>query len=237
MTVLEYLQRQGASEHVQAALDSLFANDRCSHIEAMGLHEAILAEQGAPVASVKYDALTGCTLVLANGARHDENQPRTYHAQRVIVTVSLGVLKANHIVFDPPLPEPKREAICRLQFKTVDGATIIVGFVCARDPASTAPGCDCAPQSPTTCVACRPADFDEAAWSDLTPEQQRLFSYSSPSLDACSAQYRKALAAPVADRLFWAGEATSDIVDVTIQAAAQSGRRAVSDICSHLASL
>lgn len=35
-------------------------------------------------------------------------------AARVIVTVPLGVLKANAIEFDPPLPQRKREAIDRL---------------------------------------------------------------------------------------------------------------------------
>ena len=37
-------------------------------------------------------------------------------ADRVIVTVPLGVLKAETIVFDPPLPERKRKAIDRLGF-------------------------------------------------------------------------------------------------------------------------
>ncbi|GAT11754.1 monoamine oxidase [Mycolicibacterium novocastrense] len=37
-------------------------------------------------------------------------------ADRVIVTVPLGVLKADAIAFDPPLPQPKRDAIGRLGF-------------------------------------------------------------------------------------------------------------------------
>lgn len=41
-------------------------------------------------------------------------------ADRVIVTVPLGVLKAATIVFDPPLPEPKRRAIERLGFGLLD---------------------------------------------------------------------------------------------------------------------
>ena len=40
----------------------------------------------------------------------------TYWAKRVIVTVSLGVLKAELISFRPPLPTPKRKAIDRLGF-------------------------------------------------------------------------------------------------------------------------
>ncbi|GAB3241716.1 flavin monoamine oxidase family protein [Mycolicibacterium hippocampi] len=41
-------------------------------------------------------------------------------ADRVIVTVPLGVLKARTISFDPPLPEPKRVAIDRLGFGVLD---------------------------------------------------------------------------------------------------------------------
>ncbi len=39
---------------------------------------------------------------------------KTWTADKVIVTVPLGVLKSGTIAFDPPLPERKREAIARL---------------------------------------------------------------------------------------------------------------------------
>ncbi|WP_328356970.1 FAD-dependent oxidoreductase [Mycobacterium sp. NBC_00419] len=39
---------------------------------------------------------------------------------RVIVTVPLGVLKADTITFDPPLPEAKRAAVARLGFGVLD---------------------------------------------------------------------------------------------------------------------
>ncbi|WP_439815343.1 FAD-dependent oxidoreductase [Zavarzinia sp. CC-PAN008] len=38
----------------------------------------------------------------------------TFEAERVIVTVPLGVLKANGICFDPPIPDERRQAIDRL---------------------------------------------------------------------------------------------------------------------------
>ena len=41
-------------------------------------------------------------------------------ADRVIVTVPLGVLKAGTIAFDPPLPEEKQQAIERLGFGLLD---------------------------------------------------------------------------------------------------------------------
>ncbi|AKK28990.1 FAD-dependent oxidoreductase [Mycobacterium sp. EPa45] len=47
-------------------------------------------------------------------------------ADRVIVTVPLGVLKAEKIVFDPPLPEAKRDAIGRLGFGLLN--KVVVAF-------------------------------------------------------------------------------------------------------------
>ena len=49
-----------------------------------------------------------------------ETAKEIFEADRVIVTVPLGVLKANTIVFDPPLPEAKRLAIQRLGFGLLD---------------------------------------------------------------------------------------------------------------------
>jgi hypothetical protein len=41
-------------------------------------------------------------------------------AQHVVITTSLGALKASELCFDPPLPESKQMAIQRLGFGTVD---------------------------------------------------------------------------------------------------------------------
>ena len=41
-------------------------------------------------------------------------------AQHVVITSSLGALKASELCFDPPLPESKEMAIQRLGFGTVD---------------------------------------------------------------------------------------------------------------------
>ncbi|HET6736901.1 FAD-dependent oxidoreductase, partial [Mycobacterium sp.] len=51
---------------------------------------------------------------------HIETSRGVFTADRVIVTVPLGVLKAGTIVFDPPLPETKRRAIERLGFGVLD---------------------------------------------------------------------------------------------------------------------
>lgn len=42
-------------------------------------------------------------------------QKDTYHAKRVIITVPLGVLKANKIIFHPSLPKEKSNAIAQLK--------------------------------------------------------------------------------------------------------------------------
>jgi len=56
----------------------------------------------------------------AGAGVHVETSTGTVSADRVIVTVPLGVLKAGTIAFDPPLPEPKRRAIERLGFGLLD---------------------------------------------------------------------------------------------------------------------
>lgn len=45
---------------------------------------------------------------------------QTFEADRVLVTVPLGVLKAERIIFDPPLPRRKRRAIDALAMGTLD---------------------------------------------------------------------------------------------------------------------
>jgi polyamine oxidase len=55
-----------------------------------------------------------------------ETSQGTVTADRVIVTVPLGVLKAGTIAFDPPLPEPKRHAIERLGFGLLN--KVVVAF-------------------------------------------------------------------------------------------------------------
>lgn len=53
------------------------------------------------------------------GVRVDTAQG-VFEGDRVIVTVPLGVLKADVIAFDPPLPDAKRQAIERLGFGLLD---------------------------------------------------------------------------------------------------------------------
>ncbi|OAN34971.1 flavin monoamine oxidase family protein [Mycolicibacterium iranicum] len=67
-------------------------------------------ELGAEVTSIAYGD-SGVTAGTAQG---------NVEGDRVIVTVPLGVLKAGTIVFDPPLPQAKVDAIQRLGFGVLD---------------------------------------------------------------------------------------------------------------------
>jgi lysine-specific histone demethylase 1 len=50
---------------------------------------------------------------------------QTIHADRVVMTVSLGVLKAGNIKFEPELRGPKREAISRLGFGLLNKVVLV----------------------------------------------------------------------------------------------------------------
>ncbi|MDZ4264185.1 MAG: FAD-dependent oxidoreductase [Mycobacterium sp.] len=74
------------------------------------LARGVTVKLGAEVRRIAHNA-SGVRVETARGV---------VDADRAIVTVPLGVLKADTIVFDPPLPEPKRRAIRRLGFGLLD---------------------------------------------------------------------------------------------------------------------
>ncbi|CAF4965406.1 unnamed protein product, partial [Rotaria sp. Silwood1] len=59
---------------------------------------------------------TGVEVSVENGEDSKNEMIETYRAEAVLVTVPLGVLKENVIIFDPPLPEDKQSAIDRVGF-------------------------------------------------------------------------------------------------------------------------
>ena len=77
---------------------------------AQHLARGLTIRLGTEVSRVTYDD-SGVRLETTQGA---------VDADRAIVTVPLGVLKAGTIAFDPPLPEQKRRAIERLGFGLLD---------------------------------------------------------------------------------------------------------------------
>jgi monoamine oxidase len=70
---------------------------------------------GTPVTAVEWSA-RGATVHSAAGA---------LDARHVIVTLPIGVLQAGAVTFDPPLPDPKREAIERLGAGHVDKVVLL----------------------------------------------------------------------------------------------------------------
>ena len=73
------------------------------------ISELLDVRQGKPVVSVRYRTDVDSVEVMTKDGE-------SFWADAVIVTVPLGVLKADSIAFDPPLPEWKQEAINRLGF-------------------------------------------------------------------------------------------------------------------------
>ncbi|CAF0964816.1 unnamed protein product [Rotaria sordida] len=59
---------------------------------------------------------TGIEVSVENGEDAKNEMIETYRAEAVLITVPLGVLKENVIIFDPPLPEDKQSAIDRVGF-------------------------------------------------------------------------------------------------------------------------
>ncbi|HNM97849.1 MAG TPA: NAD(P)/FAD-dependent oxidoreductase, partial [Marmoricola sp.] len=76
----------------------------------------------------------------------------------------------------------------------------------------------------------RPIQVQTSAWSR---DRWAQGSYSFASVGATRAD-RKALSEPLADRVFWAGEATEPDYHSTVHGAVLSGRRAADQVMAHL---
>jgi monoamine oxidase len=189
-----------------------------------------------------------------------ETAQQVFDADRVIVTVPLGVLKAGAIVFDPPLPEAKRRAIDRLGFGLLD--KVVLTFdepfwpqghdmlgIAGRNP----PVSDLVDGSRFTDVPLlvglrgganalvRERDPDDLTVGQVltalrAPEPVGVlvtrwaadpFARGSYSFLAVGAgpDDQEALAAPVGDRLAFAGEATHSEFFATVHGAYLSGLR------------
>ncbi len=80
------------------------------------LAEGLDVRLSTPVSAVSYDS---------EGAVVSTESGEDFAADRVIVTVSLGVLKAGDISFDPPLPSTNTDAIERLGMGLMDKVWLI----------------------------------------------------------------------------------------------------------------
>jgi monoamine oxidase len=229
---------------------------------------------GTPVTEIDY-ANPGVRLRATSPA----GQLSEYSAAAAIVTVPLGVLRADRIAFDPPLPEAKRAAIVRIgfadafavqlkvqggawrsrlgDFSLVWGGTpssflrprvglgetpeLLTGFTVGREARRRAGLSD--------------AELVEATreeWADLLPGGVRLGAIDGSRvhrwpIDPCTlGAYsflppgtgladRRALAAPVGERLYFAGEATEfNGHAATVDGAIESGERAADELLAAL---
>ncbi|WP_051367518.1 FAD-dependent oxidoreductase [Hamadaea tsunoensis] len=197
-----------------------------------------------------------------------------YSADKVIVTLPLGVLKAGTVVFEPPLPDAKQSAVARLGFGTLNKIALhyaepfwpasqyVFGYLCRetdRYPtvvinmwkshgkavlvmllgASLGRSMedwadDEVHRYATTVVqdmfgpdAPAPEHVTRTAW---TADPYARGSYTCIGVDA-SARDLDALAEPVGDRLFFAGEATNGYHWGCVHSAYESGLREAGRIC------
>jgi monoamine oxidase len=206
--------------------------------------------------------------------------PSEYSAAGVVVTVPLGVLKAGSILFDPPLPKEKREAIERIAFGDVYALQLRVrnGTMRRRlgDFGLLWGGTPTAYYRPRVALGEGGGEFvtaftvgrearrrsgltdDElvsatiAEWNEVVPAGVTLgtvegsvvrrwpidpwvrggYSYLPPGVGISA---RRTLAAPVGDRLFFAGEATDAAgKSATIHGAIDTGTRAAEECLTAL---
>lgn len=165
----------------------------------------------------------------------------TYTAERLLITLPLGVLQAGRVHFDPPLPAEKRAAIDALAM----GRGLKIAFRFDRAPAEGIealytphnPPMWWSPDPTVWLCFCTGAWYDDlmqdgeaaaierafavfkleldqpaltyaaARLIDWTRDEFALGAYSSTPVGAVGARER--LSAPLANRLFWAGEAAA----------------------------
>jgi monoamine oxidase len=196
-----------------------------------------------------------------------------FAADRVVVTLPLGVLKQGRVAFAPDLPPAKRDAIRRLGMGVVDKLWLrfprafwgerendLIGFVGAKrgtwsemvdfhrvlgtpvllcfqsgslaraaeslDDEALAAGAMAALRSAFGQDAPDPVAVQASRWA---ADPFALGSYSYFAKGSTPADAR-ALAAPVGERLFFAGEATSTENPSTVHGAYESGLRAAEEI-------
>lgn len=193
--------------------------------------------------------------------------------RRLLVTVSIGVLKADVIRFTPPLPADKRAALDGLEMGFI--AKILMRYDEPFWPQDTSnvlsdgdpqlwwmPGAT-RPQEDTDAVVIgfasntfqeRVVGMTEAQIREVAAgELERIFGPAASVSNLAGFSYedwsanewvrggyayvrtgrfgvRPVLAAPVDDRLFFAGEATDQVAPTTTHAAVRSGQRAAAEI-------
>jgi monoamine oxidase len=226
--------------------------------------------RGRPVTEVRHSE-TGVRVRATRAA----DPPEEYTARAAIVTVPLGVLRADTIVFDPPLPEVKREAIARIGFGDAfalqlrlrkgklrrslgdfgllwggtpssfyrprvglgESTEIVTAFTVGREARrrSSLGDAELVAATVDEWNAVLPPDVTLGTIDDcrvhrwpLDPWTRGGYSFLPPG---ASLDDRRALAAPVDPRLFFAGEATDvEGQSATVAGAIDTGARAAEEL-------
>jgi monoamine oxidase len=245
-----------------------------------GGYNRFVAELAAGL-DVRMNCAAGLVCYGAEGVTlHTQTGP--LHADAAVITVPLSLLKSGRLLFDPPLPAAKREAIARIGF----GGDAVLNKVFLRFPYRFWPDmqdrCVGLPEAPqvrgffSNWVNLEPllgapllvgfasgraaAKLDREASDEVIVDAalgalRRMFGRRIPDITgyqltrwlsdpwaggsysyahvACREEDRARYAAPVGDRLFFAGEATADVDYGTVHAALLSGERAARAIHAH----
>ncbi len=310
LSLAEWLEKEPALPGAKLLINLLYAHASAADADSLGVHgpasETALANEEFGYRNFQvvegYDTLlerhsaplrnrirlqTRVTAVLRHpggvtvetmGPDGEEGEVR---GKRVVVTLPLGILKAETVVFDPPLPEAKRAAIRAIGFgdamiillklKDSDLAQKLGDFgllwgqgptsfhrpyVATRDPPDILDGFLVGRE------ARRRAALPDQEVRDLTLEELRAIVPPSVHVGrvdafACSrwpvhpfvrggysflppggtVEHREALAAPVDNLLFFAGEATHTQGEpATVHGAIETGYRAAAEVIESLRS-
>ena len=145
LSLAEWLDRQTALPGAKLLVNLLYAHAAAADPDALGVrgpaeesvladeefgyrnfqvvegYEAVLSRRAAPIAE-RIRLKTRVTAVHRTGdgvrleMRADAGEPGELRAKRAVVTLPLGVLKSDAVLFDPPLPPEKRAAIRAIAF-------------------------------------------------------------------------------------------------------------------------
>jgi len=292
-----WLQQQAASDpqrrRVEFLLSSLIEQEYAGSVEAMSVHWFDSAEEFPGGDWLFPQGFAQITDLLVQGLRVELGEVvervewgaaplrvhtarRQYEADRVLLTLPLGVLQARSALFVPQLPEPRRQAIsalgmgvlnkCYLRFAKpfwpddLDwlevipsrpgewtewlslqrgiGQPVLLGFSAARFGRELEARSDqeIAASAMRTLSAVFGPDLPEPMTVQVTrwaSDPFALGSYSFNRVGSGPAQ-RRLLAAPLAERLFFAGEASSAEHFGTAHGAWLSGVRAARELLETL---
>lgn len=271
--VRTYIEHEWAGSREESSLleyDKAFHGMRHGHSFPLGqgqlitdLVRGIAIRTGCEVRHIDYSGDNGVDLLTSNGV---------FNAPHVLVTVPLGVLKSEKILFQPELPLTKRKAIAGLRMgvfnkvllrfdrvfwdqkcervgllssslwdwpeiiplQDVTGAPVLMAFSAGRQAlCNEAMGAEDVVASLMASLRKiygagipEPIAHQVSRWH---ADPFSLGSYSFVPIGSANT-LRSFLAAPVSDRLFFAGEATSQPFPSTVHGAFLSGIRAAAEI-------